>query len=79
MSLYRLPEKNIEHLLKHQWLLYRKSHIGQSWYITEKTIEKNVPLDLDRDVYVSDEDYYEEEFPDGVSSFQENPNFESLC
>ena len=35
-----------------------------------KKREKTVPLDLDRDVYVSDEDYYEEAFPDGVSPFQ---------
>ena len=35
-----------------------------------KKREKTVPLDLDRDVYVSDEDYYEEAFPDGVSSFK---------
>lgn len=32
-----------------------------------KKREKTVPLDLDRDVYVSDDDYYEEAFPDGVS------------
>ena len=32
-----------------------------------KKREKTVPLDVDRDVYVSDEDYYEEAFPDGVS------------
>jgi hypothetical protein len=32
-----------------------------------KKREKSIPLDLDRDVYVSDEDYYEEAFPDGVS------------
>jgi hypothetical protein len=32
-----------------------------------KKREKTIPLDLDRDVYVSDEDYYEEAFPDGVS------------
>lgn len=31
-----------------------------------KKREKPVPLDVDRDVYVSDEDYYEEAFPDGV-------------
>lgn len=44
-----------------------------------KKREKTVPLDLDRDVYVSDEDYYEEAFPDGVSSFQENPNLQFFC
>ena len=33
-----------------------------------KKREKPVPLDLDRDVYVSDEDYYEEAFADGVRS-----------
>ena len=32
-----------------------------------KKREKAIPLDLDRDVYISDEDYYEEAFPDGVS------------
>lgn len=32
-----------------------------------KKREKPIPLDLDRDVYVSDEDYYEEAFADGVS------------
>ena len=31
-----------------------------------KRKDKTVPLDLDRDVYVSDDDYYEEAFPDGV-------------
>lgn len=43
-----------------------------------KKREKTVPLDLDRDVYVSDEDYYEEAFPDGVSPFnneKENCHF----
>lgn len=34
-----------------------------------KKREKTIPLDLDRDVYVSDEDYYEEAFPDGVSLY----------
>jgi hypothetical protein len=28
---------------------------------------KTIPLDVDRDVYISDEDYYEEAFSDGVS------------
>lgn len=32
-----------------------------------KKREKTVPLDVERDVYISDEDYYEETFPDGVS------------
>ena len=35
-----------------------------------KKKDTKVPLDLDRDVYVSDEDYYEEAFPDGVSQFK---------
>lgn len=34
-----------------------------------KKRDKPIPLDLDRDVYISDEDYYEEAFPDGVSHF----------
>jgi hypothetical protein len=34
-----------------------------------KKKEKNIPLDLERDVYVSDEDYYEEAFPDGVNFY----------
>lgn len=34
--------------------------------------EKTIPLDADRDVYVSDEDYYEESFPDGVSNIDED-------
>jgi hypothetical protein len=38
-----------------------------------KRRDKTVPLDLDRDVYVSDEDYYEEAFPDGVSSSINKP------
>lgn len=33
-----------------------------------KKREKTIPLDLERDVYISDEDYYEEAFTDGVSS-----------
>ncbi|CAF4280852.1 unnamed protein product [Rotaria magnacalcarata] len=31
-----------------------------------KKREKPIPLDLERDVYISDEDYYEEAFPDGT-------------
>jgi hypothetical protein len=34
-----------------------------------KKREQTIPLDLDRDVYISDEDYYEEAFPDGVSFY----------
>ena len=32
-----------------------------------KKRETTIPLDVHRDVYISDEDYYEEAFPDGVS------------
>ena len=38
-----------------------------------KKRDKPIPLDLDRDVYISDEDYYEEAFPDGVSHFSGYP------
>jgi hypothetical protein len=37
-----------------------------------KKRDKPIPLDLDRDVYISDEDYYEEAFPDGVSHWYRN-------
>ena len=33
-----------------------------------KKRETTIPLDVHRDVYISDEDYYEEAFPDGVSN-----------
>ncbi|CAF1065465.1 unnamed protein product [Rotaria sordida] len=43
-------------------LVHRGTSPRKQW----KKREKNIPLDLERDVYISDEDYYEEAFPDGT-------------